>query len=175
MSLGQPSAPFINGDGKLAIQFTEGSSCGFGLRRNTTLVFECATEQGSPTFVDEVDTCQYLFRWQTPLACAETTQVGSDCKVTTPFGQTFDLTRLAALNDGNYVAKDNGKTYEVSLCSSNTNCPAGEAVCKGTFSYGKIKDDGLEVNGDVVTATYDRGDACPGFPNLRATTTITFK
>eukprot|EP00045_Choanoeca_perplexa_P017875 m.269550 g.269550 ORF g.269550 m.269550 type:complete len:2501 (+) comp17662_c0_seq1:233-7735(+) len=175
VSLGKPSAPFVNGDGKLAIQFTEGASCGNGVLRNSTLVFECSTEQRSPTFVDEVDTCQYLFQWETPLACAETTQTGIDCKVTSALGQTFDLTRLAALHEGNYVVTDNSQSYDVSLCSSDSKCVGGAAVCKGSTNYGKPKEDGLVINGDLVTLTYDGGSLCPGFSNVRASTTITFK
>jgi hypothetical protein len=95
--------------------------------------------------------------------------------VTSSLGQTFDLTRLAALNSGNYVATENSKTYQVSLCSSNANCVGGAAVCKDSFSYGKSKDDGLKINGDVVTLTYDNGNLCPGSSSLRASTTITFK
>ncbi|KAG1683720.1 Cation-independent mannose-6-phosphate receptor [Nymphon striatum] len=70
---------FVNQTGtelQLLLTSTQ-SKCGKNLNYNVTSVFlfSCSSEQKNPEFLMESKACHYIFRWQTPAACMDVTEL----------------------------------------------------------------------------------------------------
>ncbi|XP_052242423.1 cation-independent mannose-6-phosphate receptor-like [Dreissena polymorpha] len=128
------SKPVAN-NGTVSLHYRNGDVCHKGApnesHRSTTINFLCGQSESGPKFVQETDTCEYVFNWITPAACPLQSRTGSNCKVIEPrYGYQFDLTSLIK-KDGDYHVKSGDYDYIVNVCGPLVN----PAVC-GTNASG---------------------------------------
>ncbi|WAR08022.1 MPRI-like protein, partial [Mya arenaria] len=169
------SKPVAN-DGTLSLHYRNGDLCHVGTpnqaHRSTTINFVCGSTEQGPVFMEETETCEYVFNWVTPAACPLQRIVGKDCHVTDPrYGYQFDLTPLRKAGT-DYRVKDGEYEYVLNACGAlvdSTTCGEGAGACQTkpnsdftSITAGKANSSIMYSNGEL-TVTYLGGKAnCHG-------------
>eukprot|EP00056_Hartaetosiga_gracilis_P018264 m.10245 g.10245 ORF g.10245 m.10245 type:complete len:2602 (+) comp6558_c0_seq2:88-7893(+) len=174
--IGQPSSPKFK-DGNLVLEYENGTECSPGLRRRTTITFECdrtAGVQGSIIALPEKNQCHYEFIWETSAACPLETEIEDGCQVTDErTGQVFDLTSLqAAIAKEDITVESSVNTYHIGLCGKAKFCAANDAVCNNKKVSQGVANSELSFNQDSLFLTYTHGDTCAD--GRKRSTTIKF-
>eukprot|EP00911_Craspedida_sp_UC1_P002414 UC1_evm2s1801 len=159
-SLGKVQPPMLM-NGKLMAKYSMGTKCHSGsdseTTRSMTINFECGEGKGAgePTFIDELDGCEYVFEWVTAAACPLKIETGSGCAVEDKAtGFMYDF---SSLKDKEYEV---GK-HHIALCGHAKSCPPGSAACLGGTDVGHWADKPV-LNDGIVTLEYTSGGTCKG-------------
>ena len=145
-SLGVSSAPLIDENGQLYLNFSGGTACiwgGNGNNRSTRVDMQCPRDQngdilpgvlGHPTFIEEDENCGYHFEWATSFACPVVPSHQKDCKVVDLIGgDEYDFTALQKPEESA------GYTYSVVIGKGGGGAPqdlsfniCGNVTCGGS-------------------------------------------
>ncbi|GFR62204.1 cation-independent mannose-6-phosphate receptor-like protein, partial [Elysia marginata] len=171
------------------ISYTNGDPCPINKSRNisSVIILTCGTDENSePTEEGMSDDCEYLFLWETPLACEgnRTQKLFSNCSYFDHARQrAYDLSSLSELFE---VKSSHGGSFNLQPCgglkekgeAGKTSC-AGSAVCKkgsdsNDGSYGVVSHGLFQQDSSFLQLVFSQGRQC-GKGNKKAMTTIYFK
>jgi insulin-like growth factor 2 receptor len=189
--LAQSSTPAVDAKGLVSVTYPPEANapmCHTKYQRSSRIVFSCLEGSlGAPVFVEETDTCDYIFEWRTSAACTERDVTGSTCKVEDPVrGVQFDLSPLTGTE---YFAQhsDAVHNYSLSICGG---MPESSAPCDGRtgmdagacqratdgheYSLGK-QTSPLEIDDGMLTLKFTDGTPCGSeFKSVPRSSTIQF-
>lgn len=82
-SLGKTNSTLTMVNNNIILSHEDGDNCpGIDIRRRKTkIVFECdksISNNGSPVFIDDFESCHYIFEWKTPLVCSSNGSASDD-------------------------------------------------------------------------------------------------
>lgn len=172
-SLGRPSAPFV-ANGTVVLQYSSGSPCHQGAYNRSLLIkFKCKKDTvGTPVFISETDSCQYIFLWETAAVCPPSNgTVGADCQIADPLtGSVYNLKALSR-DYADYSIPVSGYNYTINICRSlvgtchgdplasacrfpTTSTPAASGVV-----FGQVSTVPVFANGQL-SLNMSNGEAC---------------
>ncbi|KAL4233045.1 Cation-independent mannose-6-phosphate receptor [Mactra antiquata] len=132
--------PIAHSDGSITIRYRNGDLCHEGTdrqaHRSTRINLFCSDNEDGPVFETETETCEYVFNWRTPAACAVKTSVGGNCKVVEPrYKFEFDLNLLHQTSTDYKVYSPDGYKYLINVCgplheSGGCDLKTGVGVCQ---------------------------------------------
>lgn len=172
------SEPVVsNNSDAITLHYKGGDKCHVGKEtesfRSTRIIFTCDIAEHGPVFHAESDTCEYIFFWRTPSACAQQVITGANCKVTDPlYNYEFDLGVLRKTS-GHYSVQGAGYEFLLNVCGSLDGAPepcadAHTGACQtgnglSTPIIAGQYNDKPEYDSGVITLTYTGGkDKCHG-------------
>ncbi|KAG7460969.1 hypothetical protein MATL_G00204630 [Megalops atlanticus] len=162
--------PVIEEEGRLLLEYTDGSACVSEGRTTTyTTRIHMVCQQGAvssgPRFIMNQN-CTATFLWHTRAACpiSSTEVTNQTCTVKDP-STGFEFNLLPLSNETGYTATGNGKTFLVNLCGPVTKCGTdnGKPVAGCEMENGQPSglvgvERSLQLSTDgVLTLTY-KGD-----------------
>ncbi|XP_012940789.1 cation-independent mannose-6-phosphate receptor [Aplysia californica] len=155
---------------------------------SSVIILKCGHMKFSdPELTDVVDSCRYVFTWETPEACeGKTTQkLHPNCTYYDSEAQvTYDL---SPLSDPVPVSSSHGGSYQVLVCGHlQDKGEKGEASCAGSAvclsgakdkdgSFGNPEHGMFRKNSFTVDLQFTQGKKCGGSDSSRAMSTIYFK
>eukprot|EP00795_Rhopilema_esculentum_P017105 gene17105-8622_t len=118
------ASPVVESNGDLVMTYRNGSWCGKNKTMSTVIRFICKSDaaEGSPVLdLDNSDSCNIAFRWETEHACStETSNTGGkgSCSVQDPVSKyIFNLTSLRRVA-GFYRVRNGGDTFVLNICGN---------------------------------------------------------
>jgi len=145
--------------------------------RDAIIDIQCAYTERLQFVYEE--SCEYLFVWETPLACTPPKDV--QCVAFDIASSTvYDVSPLS-LAKSSYSFNGNGEIYNINLCNSvfNADCDPSAGVCV-THPDGTTSNLGLYdtaklrvVSSGVVTITYTNGEECSSSSSSTAASIVT--
>ncbi|KJE92774.1 hypothetical protein, variant 2 [Capsaspora owczarzaki ATCC 30864] len=172
-SLGRPSGPqFANG--VLTLKYDLGTPChSNAFNRSMVITFTCKPESlGVPKFITETNDCQYIFQWESSVACAPSNGTGNgDCRVVDSLtNNVFDLSSLASSASDYAVTGSDGFVYQLNVCRDlvdHSKCAEPNAAACQTKAtdpgFGKLAgriSTSLTYNDGAISLKYEGGSAC---------------
>ncbi|XP_038048004.1 cation-independent mannose-6-phosphate receptor-like [Patiria miniata] len=118
----------------LKLQYSSGSLCeqSASKKRKTTIIFKCSetVKPNQPTFFSSDNACNYMFQWETPLACPP---LSMPCDLAY-MEKIFDLQPLSLITGSWQFQDDGGNKYYMNLCQPAFNtpdgCPKEASICR---------------------------------------------
>ena len=181
VSAGKQNDTITYVNGVLKMFYEQGDQCHDGIKRNTTVTFECDQDISEVEIVSivEVSHCQYSVTAKSNLACPIDFK-GMDCSLTSSKNgklTKIDLSSLIRKDNTNWKAPgSSGNYFIINVCRPLNNptghCTATHSVCeyRGSNNFlrslGNTSTGELSKEGDNPVLTYRDGDSI--------TTTITF-
>ncbi|CAL1527175.1 unnamed protein product [Lymnaea stagnalis] len=156
---------------EVKLTYTKGDSCSSNPKVNITsvIILKCSTDTGtSPELEDVTQDCQYVFVWETPLACPEPTaqKLSTDCSYYDHHLRVkYDL---SSLSDPVQVKSANA-TFILQPCNTEEKINRGScsksAVCQTDAgsaygSYGDFSHGMFQKDSDLLSLTFSEGKAC---------------
>ncbi|CAL4060201.1 unnamed protein product [Meganyctiphanes norvegica] len=142
------SDPVVNAEGSITVLYTGGDPCSGGKHsRKTRITLTCYPQEYGPAFIEETESCEYIFSWLTPSACPQNIQMGENCIVSDPkFGNVYDLNPLR-ITTGDYNISDGEHQYLLNLCGPLV------TPCKGTNHAGvcQVTGDQQYIGGNATS------------------------
>lgn len=126
ISLGNGPAPLLMDDGVLKVKYHDGTvGCGQATGRTSEIIFVCNKDagDGSPVFLNEFTSCNYVFQWETKWACPVEDEAISCQASNFAQDENYDLTPLI-----HNKSKSDWQQFQA-------NCPASHA-CPGARLLG---------------------------------------
>lgn len=168
--------------GVLVLKYINGTVCPDQVRKKSTIIrFQCDENRvdSTPELVTALEDCEYTFIWFTAAACPLKSNVQNNCTVINPLtGHLFDLNPLKRHSGYPVPDHKNHKELLLSVCDEATgSCGSGIGACftegqkhvnAGRLNKALIYEDG------ALELIYKDGDACPGNPNLKYTSIVSF-
>uniref|UniRef100_A0A2P2ICE8 Autophagy-related protein 27 n=1 Tax=Hirondellea gigas TaxID=1518452 RepID=A0A2P2ICE8_9CRUS len=162
------SNPVINADNSITVLYTGGDACHDGNHtRSTRLTLVCDKYEHEPMFVQESESCEYVFNWLTPVACPKHVVTSDSCQVQDPlFGFTYDISPLRNLIK-DYTTSDGTIDFYVNVCgpvvedygrlpvNTSVAVKVGDHYQTGGVSPGK-----MIFNDGTITMEFDHGSSC---------------
>ncbi|XP_042211767.1 cation-independent mannose-6-phosphate receptor-like isoform X2 [Homarus americanus] len=170
------SHPVLNQDGSITILYTGGDTCQDGQHtRSTRINLVCNAVEHHPMFLEETETCEYVFNWLTPVACPRHMAIGSSCKVVDPlYKYQYDLNPLRN-SEKDYKISDGENDYLINLCGPLVSPCTGEkgksGVCqvKGSDEYsGGLATSNVTFNKAMLIMNFNNGSGGCGDDNTRS-------
>ncbi|XP_022089875.1 cation-independent mannose-6-phosphate receptor-like [Acanthaster planci] len=160
------SQEFLTEGHVVKLQYTGGSPCegSASKKRKTIIFFKCSetVKPNQPTFFSSDNACNYMFQWETPLACPP---LSMPCDLAY-MEKAYDLQPLSLIT-GSWPFQDSeGNKYFLNLCQPAFNtpdeCPKEASICR------QRPDGTVDVLGMVYTQLLNaEGDASN--PSLHVT------
>ncbi|XP_059153969.1 cation-independent mannose-6-phosphate receptor-like [Physella acuta] len=161
---------------EVKLTYTNGDECPFDSKYNASslIILKCGSSPDLAPELEEVSSsCQYLFMWKTPLACADLTsqKLGPDCSYTDH--KTRTKYSLSSLHDTYTVQSSHGGTFSIkpcgqleekgeqgeASCAQSAVCLRGTAVRDG--SYGDSSLGLFQKDDSYVGLSFSGGRKCP--------------
>ncbi|KAM4529814.1 cation-independent mannose-6-phosphate receptor [Fundulus diaphanus] len=165
------TGPQINNiTGEVSITYQSSTPCAYDRQQNysSTIIFTCkkGLELGSPEML-RLQGCLYMFEWETPIVCPDSTQT-SGCQLKdSQLDFTFDLKSLS----GEVQVKGSSGTYHINVCGAvaekdckqSAVCLMPDSGAGPVSSYGISKAMTMDFKHEeqAVLMQYGGGDPCP--------------
>ncbi|GAB1599449.1 cation-independent mannose-6-phosphate receptor-like [Argonauta hians] len=173
-------------DHTVTIHYKHGDPCpNTNQNRSTIIKFRCkiGPSLGHPVLMDAIDSCSYIFNWETNLVCEESQpHPAKNCVYNdTRTLIQYDFTPL--YNTGEHkIPVSPSATFHLRVCGpvigvSGTCSSAGSCYVDASnreVNFGQADGAVFSVERDLVTLTYQDGKLCPAQPGVHMTTKILF-
>ncbi|XP_036361842.1 cation-independent mannose-6-phosphate receptor isoform X1 [Octopus sinensis] len=188
VSLGSVSdVPYIDpNDQAVTIHYKNGAPCPNSKQNRSTIIkFRCKVgpSLGHPVLMDAIDSCTYIFNWETNLVCNKSAPdapkhcVYKDTRTLIEYDfsslHNSDVNKIPADPSGNFLLRVCGPVSGLS-----NNCKKSGACYVDTnnheVNYGNASDAVFSIDRNLISLTYQNGDPCSSEPGTRASTKILF-